>query len=121
MCECGCGELRPFGKFPAPNGQVYVLEIYPGCGDCGVGPGVSVHRFTKKQLSEMGEMSDLPWRADRPECAIPVIDLAAFRKRFEDEGGEETFYAFSNVGDTLRSVVIRTLADFQSPAPAEGT
>lgn len=121
MCECGCGDLRPFGKFPAPNGDTYLLEIYPGCGDCHVGPGVVVHRFTTEQLEEHGwtdfrEIPDLPWLPDRAECAVPVLDLNVFRRTFEDEAGEEAFYAVSNIGALLRSAVARTLAEFNKAA-----
>lgn len=44
MGECGCGELSPMAKLPAPDGGWFLIEVYPGCSDCGTDWSLAVSR-----------------------------------------------------------------------------
>lgn len=49
MGACGCGDFRGDFRFPAPDGDIYVLDMYSGCRDCHTPAGIVVYRFTKDQ------------------------------------------------------------------------
>lgn len=54
MCECGCGDTRGLVRFPARGrGMWYVLEVYPGCTDCGTDWALAVVRV--KEGEEFGQ------------------------------------------------------------------
>ncbi len=90
MCECGCGDLRPFGKLPAKGGW-YALELYPGCADCSAGWAITV-TFLKK-----GD-EDTDWLLDDVEeislakhpFHFPILDPQTLKRLVMDEDEDPT-------------------------------
>jgi hypothetical protein len=120
MCECGCGDMRPLGKFPAPKRGWYVLEIYPGCGDCHVGPGVVVHHFTAKEMrEELAHLSipDFLWINGPRQIAVPVLEAEQISEAVKHEMGDEEYDDLTMGGDpfsleVIRTAVLATLASY---------
>lgn len=109
MCECGCGELRPLGTFPAPGTDLYVLEIYPGCGDCKIGPGVTIHRMTQQEAREFGLSADdaLKFHESPREFSVPMLDPAKLGERVKEELGDDEYEEMMMGGNALSAEVIR--------------
>lgn len=119
MCECGCGEMRAVGTFAGPGGDVYALEIYPGCGDCHVGPGVVVHRFTAAEAVEMLEdVPALPWLTSPRQVAVPVLSERAIREAIDRELGEDEADVLGLNIELFRHAVAATLAEWRTDIDA---
>lgn len=55
MCECGCSERLGLVRFPAMKARTwYVIEVYPGCTDCGTHWGLAV--VLADEQEEFGEI-----------------------------------------------------------------
>ena len=92
MCECGCGDLRPLVKLPAPNGDTYALEVYPGCDNChNEFWGISVTLLKKADP----DTKDIVRHVERiafdkyGQWHKMILDYGALRKRFVEAGADE--------------------------------
>jgi len=48
MGECGCGEIRDVRQVVRVGNKIMVVEVYPGCENCGQdGIATTLHLFTK--------------------------------------------------------------------------
>jgi len=61
-------------RFPAPNGDVYILDTYEGCRECGTAAGVTLYRFTTAEAAEwcVDDASILP--VDNMGTGVSVVD-----------------------------------------------
>jgi hypothetical protein len=50
MCECGCGDFRPYKSFLVGD-LVLSVEVYPGCQECGTGIMVALNIFTMEEAA----------------------------------------------------------------------
>lgn len=129
MCECGCGELRPLVKFPAPDGGWYFLEVYPGCRYCTTTWAVGLSRCTAAEAGEsfwrffVEETPDAEFHRD--VWAEPILDTRVLKRLFMEEAGEsddlaETPFALAEF--IRQGGLIRTFHETRAPAepPARG-
>lgn len=107
MGSCGCSDYGGGLKFPGPPGFVYVLEVYPGCNDCGTPAGVVIHKF-----SESGE--DSFWH--RNDEAAQFRSMGAghtgdfFQKVFDPELGVKS------LTETIGDVKTHPKSDYDTVA-----
>lgn len=85
MGECGCGNFSGDLTFPAPDGDVYVLDVYTGCADCGTPAGVILHRFTRKQAATWGVEGREPLPVSEEGTGVPVMDMEILRRLMAKE------------------------------------
>ena len=100
MCECGCGAFGGGFRFPGPDGIVYLLELYPGCGDCDTPAGVIIHRYqdTEEQREWFGDQPEMPFidfQGNPPnaltgssEFAQPIVNAGAVVKALAKSHGD---------------------------------
>jgi hypothetical protein len=78
MGSCGCGDFHGDWQFPGPGRDTYVLEVHPGCQDCGTAAGVMLYRFSPPEARTWGidspqtRVPGLP--VDREGLGVPVLD-----------------------------------------------
>lgn len=87
MGACGCGDYSADYQFPGPDGTVYALALFAGCGDCGLGPGVIIHRHGGRSRDDwdVDHLPEAPFRevdTDYAELAVPLLGLPEARARF---------------------------------------
>jgi len=80
MGSCGCGDFVGDWRIPGPGKDVYVLEVYPGCQDCGTAAGVTLYQFTPAEARTWGveEIPGLP--LDAGGLALAVLDPKVLAK-----------------------------------------
>lgn len=85
MGECGCGVFAPDFRFPAPDGDVYLLQILAPCVGCETTVGLVVQRMTRATARKRhGRVQRLPLRAiyydkGAAEAVVPVLDADLLR------------------------------------------
>ena len=134
MGQCGCGDFQPMFKFPAPDGAWYAFEVYPGCGYCDNGPGVTIHRMSAQESEEwdVPHLPDLPWHelgypnaGDVAEFAIPIIETAALRAAIHNVVGDGDEYDVQGAiedgtkPEVLREAVFTTLENWRALRAAQ--
>lgn len=103
MGACGCGDFSGDLVFPAPDGDVYVLDVYPGCADCDAPAGVVLHRFTREEAERWGVAGRKPLEIGQDGTGIPVMDASVLRRFLVKEVTDGlTEYAKEVVADGLR-------------------
>ena len=116
MCECGCGELHPIAKLPAGDGSWYLLEVYPGCQDCGTSWGLGV-TLIRETDDEWEYHRSVPTAEFGPygNWGTQILNTEILKKLFMESTGDdddlsETNFAFSEFvsRDGLRSVFHET-------------
>lgn len=125
MCECGCGEFRPIGKFRAGR-YWYAIEFYPGCENCATELlGLSVRRFAVGDEDTNWMLDGVPVIAfdAHGDWSRPMIDFAELRggfKNYGEEGSEaeDAFHEFLSRGE-MRFAHSRTLATYSRAASGE--
>lgn len=132
MGACGCGDYQPMFRFPGPDGTVYALEVYAGCGDCATGPGVMIHRHGEEGRRDwdVDHLPELPFHdlgAPEGQFAMPILSWESARKRFvplaQDPDQSDDFGAKMVVDDILREglrhAVIDTIEQWQESRKAD--
>jgi len=79
MGECGCSCFAAICTFKGPKGITYVIDIYPGCQECGVPAGVKIYAFSEKSMKEW-DCKDLPELVIHESILIPVIDAERLKE-----------------------------------------
>ncbi len=81
MGACGCGDFSGDLTFPAPDGDMYVLDLYHGCEDCDASAGVVLYRFTREEAGRWGiEKDRKPLDVPKDGIGIPVLDANVLRR-----------------------------------------
>lgn len=120
MCECACGNIEGQLRFPAPDGDVYILDIYPGCRDCDTPAGVTIYRFTQAEVAEWHVGDARPLRVDNAGAAVSVIGarvlaetmlswLRAVDGEYEAEGAIE-----DGVDECFYTAARKTIAEWEA-------
>jgi hypothetical protein len=73
MCECGCANIIGHLRFPAPDGDVYILDFYPGCRDCDTAAGITIYRFTPAETEEWHVTDAKPVNVDNTGFPLSVV------------------------------------------------
>ena len=107
MGACGCGDYSADYQFPGPDGIVYALAIFAGCEDCGLGPGVIIHRHGERSRRDwdVDHLPQAPFHeveSDYAELAVPLLSLEKARARFIPLMLGERDEAEITVNDMLR-------------------
>lgn len=99
MCECGCGELNPIAKIAAGDGKWLMLEVYPGCRDCGTSWQLTIQEFAEDDEWD----ADLVERTPTAELSetyrqwgVPILDTQILRKHFAQERGDDDEFSETN-------------------------
>lgn len=84
--SCGCGDFNPSLKFKGPNGQVYALELFNGCEDCGTSVGVIVYCLEEaaavaRQLHELPDLQFSTGGTEYTEAMVKVLDAELLGKK----------------------------------------
>jgi len=119
MCECGCGDQLGIGRVAAGPGVWLVLEVYPGCQDCGTDWAVGLTRVKEGT-------DDFRWFCEEyPVIEFDrlgmwgkkILDTEILKQEFMKEQGtgddlEDTVFAFTEFVDHggLRHVHFKTMA-----------
>ena len=98
MGACGCGDFSGDITFPAPDGEVYVLDVYPGCEDCETPAGVVLYRFTPDEAKRWGLEGAKPLKIGEEGTGIPVLDPDPLREMMTKE-------AASGVSELVAEIV----------------
>jgi len=80
MGSCGCGDTRADFRFPAPGGDVYVLDIYDSCADCQTPAGIVLYRMTKRQAEFWDAKSAAPLDVTEEGVLVPLVDPAVLAR-----------------------------------------
>lgn len=121
MGSCNCADYDGIARLPGPDGCVYVLQIYHGCEGCDTGPGVMLHRMSKRE-AETWDADDLPVvpfdAGDWDSVLIPVVDhdkLQARLNAFNDEHGADydlDGFIHDAASEALRDACSDTVAEW---------
>lgn len=99
MCECGCNNLS-INKALKVGENILIVEIYPGCTDCGSGIVFSLYLFTPDEAENYGVDLDeieefLPDRFGFSQQDFPLVgqeDLVEAVDLLEDGDPIESGY-----------------------------
>lgn len=88
MCECGCGEMRPIVKLPAPGGKWYMVEIYPGCRNC-QNDFMAVAVYLVEEGDDFGTIEDTPAAEFHHDMwGAHILDHGVLQKAFMESRGD---------------------------------
>ena len=88
MCECGCGETNGLVRVPGPEGVWHIVEVYPGCRDCGTDWALGLVE-AREDDEWWGFYEHVPVVEynDLRMWGRPILKLAVVQRLFQEEYG----------------------------------